>query len=201
MSLVIVDSGCSNLSSVVYAFERLGASLEVSRDKDVIRRAPLVVLPGVGAAGFAMDTLKAIDLIDTLKALSQPVLGICLGMQLLFESTDENDTPCLGLIGGRVRKFPAMPEMPVPHMGWNTLEQIEVTCPLLRGVDEGSFAYFVHSYYRAPGIEAKAVTPYAVPVASVVQKSNIFGCQFHPERSGDIGATILKNFMALEGAS
>lgn len=201
MSLVIVDSGCSNLASVVYAFERLGASLEVSRDKDVIRRAPRVILPGVGAAGFAMDTLKAIDLIDTLKALSQPVLGICLGMQLLFDSTDENDATCLGLIGGRIRKFPDMLEMPVPHMGWNTLEQIDADCPLLKGVDEGGFAYFVHSYYRAPGLEARAVTPYAVPVASVVQKNNVFGCQFHPERSGDVGAAILKNFMTLEGAS
>ncbi|MCK5575109.1 MAG: imidazole glycerol phosphate synthase subunit HisH [Sphingomonadales bacterium] len=201
MSMVIVDSGCANLASVVFAFERLGAVIEVSKDKDVIKRAPRVVLPGVGAAGFAMDALQKADLVETLQSLTQPILGICLGMQLLFDKTDEDDVPCLGMIGGRIRKFPATIEMPVPHMGWNTLEEISDNCPLLNGVDDGSFAYFVHSYYRAPGLDMKASTPYSVPVASVVQKNNVFGCQFHPERSSDVGAMVLKNFMTLEGSA
>jgi len=200
MSVVIVDSGCANIASVVFAFERLGAVIEVTKDKDLISRAERVVLPGVGAAGFAMEALKKADLVETLKALEQPVMGICLGMQLLFDQTDEDATDCLGMMGGRIRKFPVTFDSPVPHMGWNSLEQIDVGCPLLDGVDEGAFAYFVHSYYRAPGLEAKAITPYSVPVAAVVQKNNVFGCQFHPERSGDVGANILKNFMTLEGS-
>lgn len=199
MSVVIVDSGCANLSSVAFAFERLGVSPVISKDKAVIARAPKVVLPGVGAAGFAMANLRALDMVETLRALSQPVMGICLGMQLLFDATDEGDVDCLGLISGRVRRFPATLEMPVPHMGWNTLENISSSCPILKGVDAGSYAYFVHSYYRAPGVETKATTPYSVPVAAVVQNNNVFGCQFHPERSGEAGAAILKNFMRLEG--
>ncbi|RUO59520.1 imidazole glycerol phosphate synthase subunit HisH [Pseudidiomarina insulisalsae] len=198
MSLVIVDTSCANLSSVKFAFERLGVQPVISADATVIRNAGKVVLPGVGTAKAAMRNLRQLELVDTLSSLEQPVLGICLGMQLLTEWSAEGDVDCLGLIPARTVALESQGR-PLPHMGWNTVNEAGHN-PLLRGIQAPAYCYFVHSYAVAPDITTIATTDYGQRFASMIRSKNYFGAQFHPERSGAVGAQILKNFMELSDA-
>ncbi|MGH8266482.1 MAG: imidazole glycerol phosphate synthase subunit HisH [Steroidobacteraceae bacterium] len=195
--VVIVDSGGANLGSLRYAFERLGARTHVSADGSVIASAERVVLPGVGAAGDAMARLTAAGLTQVIPALTQPVLGICLGMQLLFESSAEGATPGLGVFAGRIERIAEGSRQPVPHVGWNQF-QILSPSPLLAGFTEREYAFFLHSYAAAVGPETCAACTYTEPFAAVVGRGNFHGTQFHPERSGPTGARLLSNFLALE---
>lgn len=195
MNVVLVDSGGANIGSVRYALERLGVVAEMTADPATIRAADRVILPGVGAAAPAMARLRELDLVDTLRDLRQPLLGICLGMQLLFESSDEGDVDCLGLLPGRVGKLPASPGVRVPHMGWNRIEPTRDSS-LLQDVPNGAQAYFVHSYAAPVTEDCLASCDHGGPFAAVVQRRNVAGAQFHPERSAEIGARLLRNFLA-----
>jgi glutamine amidotransferase len=191
---VIIPSCGSNLASLQFALDRLGADVPLTEDHDRIRSASHVILPGVGAAAPGMERLRAAGVADLIPTLTQPVLGICLGMQLLFERSEEDDTRCLGIIDAVVRRMPASPQLPVPEMGWNQLEPLAAS-PLLEGVPHGAYAYFVHSYAAPPGDYTLALTNYGQPFSSVVRQRNFFGTQFHPERSSRVGARILGNFL------
>lgn len=192
MKLVIVDLGCGNIGSVRLAFGRFGLEPEVASDAETIAAADKVILPGVGAAGFAMERIDALGLRDTLISLRQPALGICLGMQLLFESSEEEDTACLGLIPGRVRALEAAVGRPVPHMGWS---RVDVRKPDL-GISSGDYLYFAHSFACEDGPPVVATTSYGRDLAAVVQHANWLGAQFHPERSGEAGSRFLESFLA-----
>jgi len=198
MSLVIIDTGCANLSSVKFAFERLGASPVISDDFGVIRNAEKLVLPGVGAAPFAMANMAEKNLIEIVKTAKQPLLGICLGMQLLFETLEEGGEVIngLGLIPGHVGALDTR-NLPSPHMGWNQLHPLS-DFPLVKGIEAGNYAYFVHSYGAPLSEYTIAACQYGNPFTAIVRKDNVMGCQFHPERSSQVGAQILKNFLELE---
>lgn len=198
--LVLVDTGGANLASVVMAFERLGRSPIVSRDPAQIRAAKHVVLPGVGAAADAMARLEAAALTSVLVSLRQPVLGICLGMQLLYEASEEGQVACLGIVAGRVRALAGTTELPVPHMGWSRLEHVRPD-PLLAGISPHDYVYFVHSFAADVGPSTVAETSHGRAFSAVVRRENFAGVQFHPERSGAIGARLLQNFLALETPS
>ncbi len=194
MRVAVIDSGGANIGSVCYALERLGVSAALTADAEEIRAAERVILPGVGAATPAMTRLHQLGLVETIRSLTQPLIGICLGMQLLFERSEEGDVECLGLLPGVVRKLTAAPGIRVPHMGWNRLlPRAEST--LLMGVESGAQAYFVHSY-AAPVTDACiASCEHGQQFAAMVERGNIAGAQFHPERSAAVGAQILKNFL------
>ena len=192
MKLAIIDVGCGNIGSVGIAFERLGLAPLITSDAQEIASADKVVLPGVGAAGFAMEQIAAKGLKEPLRALKQPVLGICLGMQLLFEASEEEDVACLAIIPGRVRKLEAGPEMPVPHMGWSRLEVRDDGV----GLRSGDYVYFAHSYACDDGPASIAVADYGRPIPAAVRQGNFNGAQFHPERSGEAGARFLESFLA-----
>jgi glutamine amidotransferase len=194
--VVIIASGGANLASLQFALQRLGADSRVSADAGQISNASHVILPGVGAAVAAMSRLHEKNLHDLIPALEQPVLGICLGMQLLFETSDEGGARCLGIIPGRASRFAAAPARPVPHMGWNTLT-IERPSALLEGLRQGDYAYFVHSYALATGAATTASCDYGNPFSACVQWRNFYGAQFHPERSAKVGARLLQNFLEL----
>jgi imidazole glycerol-phosphate synthase subunit HisH len=196
IDVAIIDSGGANLASLQYALDRLGARSIVSSDAGVIAAAPRVLLPGVGAAADAMRRLRATGLDRLIPRLRVPLLGVCLGMQLLFEHSTEGDTACLGVLGGRVERLMAAPSMPVPHMGWNTLELI-VDDPLLRGIEAANYLYFVHSYAAPVADSTLAAVRYGRALAAVVRHENFRGVQFHPERSAAVGARILRNFLTL----
>lgn len=196
--ITIVDSGVANLASVMAALQRLGADAEITSDARKIRAASHVILPGVGAASAAMDKLKSKNLTEVLPQLTQPVIGICLGMQLLFQRSEESDgVSCLGIIPGTVSLLPFAPNRPIPHMGWNTIQKQKTDHPLLRDIADNSFVYFVHSYAAPLSDKSLATTDYGVPFTSIVGYKNFFGCQFHPERSSTAGSQILKNFIRL----
>jgi len=195
-ALAIIDSGGANIASLTYALERLGCDATLTRDPDVVRKAGRVLLPGVGAAADAMQRLRTSGLAEVIPTLTQPLLGICLGMQLLFDSSEEGDTPCLGIIRGRARRFVVAPGRPVPHMGWNQLESTQAH-PLLHGVREGDYAYFVHSYALPAGPATIATCRYGVDFSAAVSHRNFHATQFHPERSSTVGATLLRNFLEL----
>lgn len=190
--VVIVDNGGANIASVQFALERLGASSTLSADPARIRGAARVLLPGVGAAAGAMARLRATGLDVVLRGLTQPLLGICLGMQLLFESSEEGDATCLGVIPGSASRF--VTALAVPHMGWNQLEPLAGE-PLLGGIEHGEHAYFVHSYRVPLGPHTIATTRYGAPFSAAVRYRNFHGVQFHPERSAKVGARILRNFL------
>ena len=196
MEAVIVDSGGANLASLRYALERLGARTQVSADARTIASAARVVLPGVGAAAHAMERLHAAGLTSVLRALTQPVLGVCLGMQLLFKLSEEGLTECLGVLPYAVRRLRSAPHRPVPHMGWNQLCQLRPD-PLLEGVPDGAYAYFVHSYAAPLTQHTLASAEYGAVVSAVVRHENFWGTQFHPERSAATGARVLGNFLRL----
>ena len=196
MSLAIIDSGGANISSVRFALRRLGAEPVFTADQAVIRNADKVILPGVGAAGAAMQHLHDNDLLECIRSLQQPVLGICLGMQLLFESSAEDNVDCLGLIPGRLQKFDDTPGLRVPHMGWNSTA-VQRTDPLLDDLGQSPWFYFVHSYYAPLGEATIATAQHGVCFSAMVQQQNFRGAQFHPERSATDGAQILRNFLEL----
>ncbi|MDX3774975.1 imidazole glycerol phosphate synthase subunit HisH [Chromatiaceae bacterium AAb-1] len=192
-ALVIVDTGCANISSVYFALKRLGAEPVVSRNSQQIKTASRVILPGVGTAHNAMRNLQQAELTGILQDLQQPLLGICLGMQLLTEYSREGSVNCLNLIPGDVNAMQAT-EVRLPHMGWNTLHHIS-SHPLLAGITEQDYFYFVHSFAAAPGPYTLAQCHYGDDFAAVIGKDNIAGAQFHPERSGKSGARLLHNFL------
>jgi glutamine amidotransferase len=192
--VAIIDSGGANIASLRFALERLGASSTLTVDPDELRAAPRVILPGVGAAADAMLRLESLRLVDVIRGLRQPVLGICLGMQLLFDASDEGDTRCLGLLPGRVERFPDRDGFPVPHMGWNQLD-FAVGSALMTGIDRGEYVYFVHSYRAPVGPWTVATSDYGGQFSAVVRQRNFHGAQFHPERSGQVGARLLASFL------
>jgi glutamine amidotransferase len=196
--IAIIDTGGANLSSVRNALDRLDQPSTVTKDADVIRQAERVILPGVGAAKDSMKRIENADLVDVIRQLKQPVLGICLGMQLLFERSEEGDTPCLGVIPGMVRKIPRHDELSLPHMGWNRLRlHAAQKSPLLHRLREGDWFYFVHSYYGEVNEYTLSVTDYGTEIAAIVHKDNFYGTQFHPEKSAGAGTQILRNFISL----
>jgi glutamine amidotransferase len=194
--VVIIDSGGANLASLRFALDRLGARSVVSRDAAEIAAAPRVLLPGVGAARDAMQRLSGLGLVDTLRGLGQPLLGVCLGMQLLFEHSEEGDTPCLGILPGTVRRMQAAPGRPVPHMGWNQCRALRDDA-LLRGCGDADYYYFVHSFAAPLGDCTLAGCDYGPPFSAIVARGNFRGVQFHPERSAATGARLLRNFLDL----
>ena len=195
-NVVLIDAGGTNIGSVRYALQRLGVDAPLSSNADEIRTATHVILPGVGAAAPGMARLRETGLVDVVRGLTQPVLGVCLGMQLLFDHSEESDTACLGLIPANLRLFAKNDGLRVPHMGWNSL-RVEQSSPLLAGIDNGAFAYFVHSYAAPVGDYTLASCDYGNPFSAVVQRGNFYGAQFHPERSAAVGARLLQNFVGL----
>jgi len=192
--LAIVDSGGANIASVRFALERLGVRSELTADPAVIRAAERVILPGVGSAVEGMKRLQAKGLVACVRGLTQPVLGVCLGMQLLFENSEEGPTETLGLIPGIVALLPDAPGITVPHMGWNTI--ITGRDPgLLDGIGPEARFYFVHSYAGPVNAFTVATCDHGAPFAAIVQRGNFSGVQFHPERSGPAGARLLQNFV------
>ena len=192
-NIVIINYDAGNIQSVKYAFERLGITPVVSGNKEVIRNADKVIFPGVGEASWAMNSLKKNDLIDLIPDLKQPVLGICLGMQLMCESTEEGETKALGIFPVQVKRFTN--EKKVPHMGWNQLEDLK--SDLLKGIVPNEYAYFVHSFYVPVIEDTIASCDYILPFSAALQKDNFYACQFHPEKSGTVGVKILENFINL----
>lgn len=195
-NVVLVDSGGSNLASVQAAFARLGVLAPVTSNWTEIQEASHVVLPGVGAAGPAMAKLRGYDLVEKLAALTQPVLGVCVGVQLLFERSAEGEIPCLGLLSGRVEKLEAAPGLRIPHMGWNRIDVLDAEHPLCAGL-QGSYAYFVHSFAAGISAQTLASSTHGQPFSAMVARANFMGAQFHPERSQAAGARLLKNFLEI----
>lgn len=196
--IVIVNTGCANISSVKFAVERLGVTVDVSDDVKVIQKADKVFLPGVGSANAAMASIKQKQLVDCIQTLKQPVLGICLGMQLMVESSEEalaDRTPCLNLIPGTVDRM-QVGDLRLPHMGWNTVSPV-ADAPLFKDIDDQSYFYFVHSFAVAESEYTMAKCEYGMPFSAAIHKDNFFGVQFHPERSSEAGAQLLKNFIQL----
>ncbi|MFK5583334.1 MULTISPECIES: imidazole glycerol phosphate synthase subunit HisH [unclassified Serinicoccus] len=195
MRVALVDGGGTNIGSVSYALERLGATSRLTADPADILAADRVVLPGVGAAGAGMRRLHELDLVDVLGQVQVPLLGVCLGMQLLFErSAEDGGVATLGLVPGEVVGIPAGPGVRVPHMGWNTLTGL-VEDPLLEGIEEGERAYFVHSFASPAGPHTLAATEHGRPWSAVVRSGLRWGAQFHPERSASLGSRLLRNFL------
>lgn len=195
--IAIIDYKAGNIRSVENALKRLGAEYMLTADPEMIRRTDHVILPGVGEASSAMKALESTGLVPVIKSLTQPVLGICIGMQLMSASSEEGDTECLGIFTPKVTRFPETPGVKIPHTGWDTISGLRG--PLFRNIPEDSFVYYVHSY--CPDIFADqtvAVTEYAgTGFSGALQRDNFFGTQFHPEKSGPVGAEILKNFIEL----
>jgi glutamine amidotransferase len=197
MDAVIIDSGGANLASLQFALERLGAKTAVTTNASTITRARRVILPGVGAAADAMQRLRNAGIAELLPTLTQPVLGICLGMQLLFSRSEEGSTACLGILPETVRRLQHSPGLPVPHMGWNQLAPLRDD-PILEGIGTNDYVYFVHSYAVPVSNVTLASTDYGIAVSAVVRKGNFWGAQFHPERSAGTGARLLANFLRLD---
>jgi imidazole glycerol-phosphate synthase subunit HisH len=195
MKVAVIDSGGANIASVLHALHRLGAEARLTRDPGEIRAAERVILPGVGSAGAAMAQLRAAGLVELIRSLTQPVLGICLGLQLLYESSAEGDVDCLGLIPGRVEKLTVDDSLRLPHMGWNQLDWTVPDDPLARGLGNQDWYYFVHSY-AAPVEHVVATSHHGQLFAAVVRRGNFAACQFHPEKSATAGTRLLGNFLA-----
>ena len=199
MTVAVIDTSTANIASVRFALERLGAPYVLVRTPEEAAGADRLILPGVGAAGAAMARLDATGWSAALKDEARPLLGLCLGMQLLFERSEEGDRDLLGLIPGRVVKLDPGDAGPWPHMGWNALTDFAADEPLLEGVPRRARVYFVHGFYVPVGDHAVARTRYGPPITAMARKRRVAGCQFHPERSAEPGARILRNF--LESAS
>lgn len=197
-TIAIIDSGGANIASLLYALERLGADARLTKDVATIRAAERVILPGVGAARDAMDRLEDAGLVDAIRDLTQPVLGICLGMQLLCEASEEEDVECLGIIPGIARKLPVERGFPVPNMGWCATTWL-AEHPVLKGLANGSHFYYVHSYALPVSDVTIASAEHSRQFAAMVSHDNFVAAQFHPERSSQAGARLLRNFLELEG--
>jgi len=195
--IAIIKYNAGNVQSVLHALERLGKTAIWTDDPEEIRQAERVIFPGVGEASTAMRHLQERGLDQVIRALQQPVLGICLGLQLFCRHSEENDTACLGIFDVDVRKFNAEAErLKVPHIGWNTLQDFRG--PLFEGVPESSFVYFVHSYFAEKTMDTVATTEYGKPFAAALQRDNFYAVQFHPEKSGETGDRILDNFLKIK---
>lgn len=195
-NVVIIKYNAGNIQSVLYAFERIGISAIVTDDHNAITTANKVIFPGVGEASSAMVYLKERGLDVLIKNLTQPVLGICLGMQLMCRYTEENNTECLGIFDEEVKLFqPTRPGQKVPQIGWNNIFNLKTA--LFHGVPEQTYIYSVHSYYAAEGPETIATADYIHPYSAALHKNNFYGVQFHPEKSAAAGEQILKNFVAM----
>lgn len=195
--VAIVDSGGANIASLRFALERLGVDAELTSDPLTIRDASHVILPGVGAAAAAMTRLRDAGLTGLLPELTQPVLGICLGMQLLAVASDEDDAACLGILPGTARRLGASPGTPVPHMGWSRISK-NGDHALLDGIDDGSWFYFVHSYVLPADTTSIATATHGTEFCAVASKRNFHAAQFHPERSAAAGARLLDNFVRMQ---
>jgi len=193
--IAIVDTGGANIASVLNALRRLERPAHLTSDPETIRKASHVILPGVGAAADAMKRVQANELVDCLRELKQPTLGICLGMQLLFDSSDEGDAQCLGILPGRVTKIETDTALPVPHMGWNSVDSSAGA--LYRGLPASSYFYFVHSFVAPEGDWVTGRFQYGKTFTASVERGNFFGVQFHPERSSLAGHQLLRNFLCL----
>ena len=196
MKVVIVKYNAGNIRSVLFALERIGVTALVTDDHDEIRSADRVIFPGVGEASSAMNYLKEKGLDKLICSLKQPVLGICLGMQLMCSHSEENDTACLGIFDQKVKRFSESTGMKVPQIGWNNVYGLKTN--LFSGVPDQSYMYFVHGYYVEMCENAIAVTNYVAEYSSAIQKNNFYAVQFHPEKSGDAGQKILENFIKAE---
>jgi glutamine amidotransferase len=193
--IVLIDSGCANIASVTHALKRLGHKAILSADPDIIEQADRVILPGVGTARAAMEQLHEKNLATLIPTLTQPVMGICLGMQLLFKHSAELDTNMLGIIDAPIVKFdPAQIDI-IPHMGWNNVSITDANNPLFEGLANNSHFYFVHSYYAQTGAYTIGQCDYGTTFSAIVKHKNFYGCQFHPEKSGKAGAQVLKSFI------
>ncbi len=199
MNIVIIKYNAGNIESVNNALQRLGVVAEITADPEKIRKADKVIFPGVGEASTTMDYLRRTGLDKVIVSLKQPVLGICLGLQLMCAHSEENDTTCLGIFDEKVKRFiPKAGEefiTKVPHMGWNAVYDLKTD--LLKDIGENGYVYFVHSYYAERSVHTIATCDYILPFSAALHKDNFYATQFHPEKSGDIGATILKNFLEL----
>lgn len=195
MSVAIINYNAGNVRSVLFAMERLGIDATLTDDHAEIRAADKVIFPGVGEASTTMNHLREKGLDELIRSLTQPVLGICLGMQLLCDHSEENDTPCLGIIPQNVRLFQPQDGEKVPHMGWNQIKRTEGSwfSPEL----EDEFAYFVHSYYVEKGSFTAALTDYILPFSCALKKDNFYATQFHPEKSSKVGEQVLRDFLTL----
>jgi len=194
MRIIIIDYGAGNIKSIQFAFKRLGVAAKLSSDIAEIKAADKIIFPGVGEASSAMQKLIASGLDKIIPTLKQPVLGICLGMQLLCDFTEENNTPGLGVFNTKVKRFTN--QVKVPQISWNTITNLQSS--LFEGIDESAFMYLVHSYYAESCDAQIATTNYGVNYASALQKDNFYGVQFHPEKSSEVGAQVLKNFLKLK---
>ncbi|MDH4058955.1 MAG: imidazole glycerol phosphate synthase subunit HisH [Cyclobacteriaceae bacterium] len=195
MKVVILKYNAGNIQSVSFALERLGINFSISDKVEEIQSADKVIFPGVGEAGTTMNYLKSKGLDQVIKNLKQPVLGICLGMQLMCAHSEEGDTPCIGIFDENVKKFIPSKENKVPHIGWNQLSRLK---DWPADLPEGSSVYFVHSYYVPVNQYTTAITSYSVPFSAAMRKDNFYAVQFHPEKSSLIGETILKNFLNIK---
>ena len=193
--IVIIDYKMGNLRSVENALKRLGAEFVVTADAEVIRRADRVLLPGVGNAAEAMENLRKADLVDVIRSLRRPVLGICVGMQVLCRHSEEGDAKCLGIFDAHVKRFVPTAEEKVPHMGWNSIGNLE--SKLFKDIKGGEMVYYVHSYYPELCPDTIATTRHGVMFSAALKYENFYGTQFHPEKSGAVGERILANFLKL----
>lgn len=193
--IAIIDYRMGNLRSVENALQRLGADFRVTADADEIRRADRVLLPGVGNAAEAMENLRSAGLVQVIRDLRRPVLGICVGMQVMCRHSEEGDAECIGLFDARVRRFRPTETEKVPHMGWNRIANMETK--LFKGLTGGDYVYFVHSYYAGLCPDTIATARHGQLFSAALKYENFYGTQFHPEKSGDVGEQILKNFLEL----
>ena len=193
--IAILDYKMGNLRSVENALKRLGAEFTVTDDADVIRSADRVLMPGVGNAAEAMENLRSASLVDVVRSLRRPVLGICVGMQVMCRHSEEGDVDCLNLFDARVKRFEPSADLKVPHMGWNTIGNLE--SKLFKGIDGGEYVYFVHSYYPELCSDTIATSRHGVMFSAALKYENFYGMQFHPEKSGDVGERIIENFLRL----
>jgi glutamine amidotransferase len=196
--IAIIKYNAGNIQSIQYALQRLCVNALVTDDHEEIRNADKVIFPGVGNANSAMESLRKKNLDNVIKQLKQPVLGICVGMQLMCKHSEENNTECLGIVDLEVKKFssPQINAFKIPQIGWNIIQNFR--SPLFEGIKENAFVYYVHSYYAGIGIETIATTDYIVSYSAVIQKDNFYGVQFHTEKSAEVGDRILLNFLNIK---
>ena len=193
--IAIIDYKMGNLRSVENALKRLGAEFCVTADPAVIRAADKVLLPGVGNAAEAMHNLREAGLVEVIRSLRRPVLGICVGLQVMCRHSEEGDVECLNIFDARVKRFTPAPDLKVPHMGWNQVGNLETK--LFKGLEGGSYVYFVHSYYPELCPDTIATARHGVMFSAALKYENFYGTQFHPEKSGDVGERIIENFLKL----